>query len=180
MLLADHDISLYVFKYEMITPFCAEQVRFFDQTPCISYGLGSFGYDATMAPEIKVVTGGDPKNAETGPKIVIEDAFVLQPGEHILTRTFEYFRIPPTVLGLVFGKSTYARAGLIVNATPLEPGWEGYITLSLINPTNHPVTLYPNEGIVQVVFMEGPPPKVTYRDRGGKYQGQQEITHAKV
>lgn len=167
--------------HEMITPYERAQVRRVDDKPVISYGLSSFGYDARVADEFilpgdEAVSIIDPKNAQISfaewhgreP----DGAFVIPPNTMALARTVERFKIPDDVVAVCMGKSTYARCGLIVNVTPLEPGWEGYVTLELSNTTPLPVKVYPNEGIAQFQFHRGERPAVSYNDRGGKYQNQ--------
>ena len=153
----------------------------------ISYGVSSFGYDFRLSEEFRFFqppTGLvciDPKDPQeqlfetrNGPDCLIP------PHSLALARSMEFFRIPRNILGLCTGKSTYSRCGLLVNITPLEPEWEGHITFPIHNTTPFPVRVYPGEGIAQVVFLEGPPPEVSYADRKGKYQGQTSITLAKV
>lgn len=171
----------------MISPFAPEQVRELAGRRVISFGLSSYGYDARLAPEFKVARCNgavlDPKNEDEAAweDTVLADSFVIPPHGFVLTRTVEYFRIPENVLCVVLGKSTYARLGLVVNVTPLEPAWEGQITLELSNTTPQPLIVYANEGIAQVLFLEGDrPPEVTYASRSGKYQYQEGIVMSKV
>lgn len=163
----------------MIEPFVERQTR----DGCISYGLSSFGYDARLAPEFKIFTNVD--NALVDPKHFSDNSFVEREGAHCvippnsfaLSRTVEYFRIPRDVLVICLGKSTYARCGMIVNVTPLEPEWEGHVTLEISNTTPLPARVYANEGICQFLFLQGAGPvEISYRDRAGKYQGQRGIT----
>jgi len=167
----------------MIRPFVPSLVR----DGVVSYGLSSFGYDVRLAPEFLVFTNTSPTIVD--PKSVDSRAFVRHRGEtcivppnsFVLGRTVEYFRIPENVIAIVLGKSTYARLGIIVNATPLEPGWEGHVTLEISNTTPLPARLYANEGIAQVIFFRSPTrPEVTYRDRAGVYQGQRGVTLPRV
>lgn len=149
----------------------------------ISYGVTSFGYDMRLADEwvmVSMTHNADPKNPQfTHP--MERYAYVdLYPGHFILCRSVEYFHIPDDVLGIVVGKSTYARCGLVVNCTPLEPGWHGHLTIELHNCSKSFVRVYANEGIAQVVFHQGLRPEVTYADKKGKYQGQTGVTLPKV
>lgn len=162
----------------MIEPFEAEQVR----GPVISFGLSSYGYDVRLANEFKRLAGG---GGVLNPKALGEGTFVdlqaenldLPPQTFVLGRTLEYLRIPPNVLTLCMGKSSYARCGVLVNVTPFEPGWEGYATLCIANIGPSPVRLHAGEGIAQVLFFESDEPcDVTYADRRGKYQAQHVIT----
>ena len=167
----------------MIEPFEGKQVR----SGVISYGVSSFGYDVRITDEFKVVTVEnsviiDPKNFR--PEIMSEqkaDYCIIPPNSYILGRSLEYFRIPPKVLALCFGKSTYARCGVVANITPLEPGWEGFITMAIANTAPLPVKIYAGEGIAQIIFIEADePPSVSYKDKKGKYQAQKNLTYAKV
>ena len=167
----------------MIRPFVPSLVR----NGVVSYGLSSFGYDVRLAPEFLVFTNTWPTVVD--PKSVDSRAFVRHRGEtcivppnsFVLGRTVEYFRMPENVIGIVLGKSTYARLGIIVNATPLEPEWEGHVTLEISNTTPLPARLYANEGIAQVIFLRSPlRPEVTYKDRAGIYQGQRGVTLPRV
>ena len=166
-------------SHRMIEPFEDSQVR----RGSISYGLSSYGYDIRVAPEFKVFT--NVHNLVVDPKAFDERSFVdvkgesctIPPNSFALARTVERFRIPRQVLVLCVGKSTYARCGIIVNVTPLEPTWEGYLTLEISNTTPLPARIYGGEGIAQLVFLEGDePPMVAYADRQGKYQGQVGVT----
>lgn len=153
----------------------------------ISYGLSSFGYDARLSPRFKLFT--DHHAGVVDPKALDERCFaavqgasiIIPPRSYVLGATIEYFRIPKNVLALCVGKSTYARCGIIVNTTPLEPGWEGQITLEISNATPCPVKLYAYEGICQILFFESKEaPETSYADKGGKYQHQRGITLPKV
>lgn len=156
----------------------------------ISYGLSSYGYDLRLydefrvmkkdAPEGKIIT--DPKNAgKYGFETSKKDIFEIEPGITVLGRSYEYFRIPRNTLAVCYGKSTYARCGILVNITPLEPEWEGYITIAISNISSETVKLYSMEGISQVVFIESDETcLISYADRKGKYQSQKDITSAKV
>ena len=167
----------------MIEPFVDGQVR----DGNISYGLSSYGYDARVAPEFKVFTNVDsvivdPK--DFSPKSFVDrdtDVCVIPPNSFALARTVEYFRIPRDVLVICLGKSTYARCGIIVNVTPLEPGWEGHVTLEFSNTTPLPAKIYANEGACQFLFLQGNEPcETAYSDRKGKYQGQRGVTLPKL
>ncbi len=168
----------------MIEPFSGRQAS----GGVISYGLSSYGYDIRVADEFKVFT--DINCATVDPKDFDRRSFVLVKGkEHVLippnsfalARTVEYFRMPPDVIAVCVGKSTYARCGIIVNVTPFEPGWEGHVTLEISNTAPLPARIYSNEGIAQVLFFRSSRKcRVTYSDRGGKYQGQKGITLPRV
>lgn len=166
-------------KNAMIYPFEERQKR----DGVISYGLSSYGYDARLADEFKIFTNVD--NAVVDPKHFSDNSFVdrktdvcvIPPNSFVLCRTIEYFRIPKDVLVICLGKSTYARCGLIVNVTPLEPEWEGHVTLEISNTTPLPARIYANEGVAQFLFLKGEGAcETTYADRGGKYMGQQGVT----
>jgi len=165
-------------EQHMIEPFEENQVR----EGVISYGLSSYGYDIRVANEFKIFTNVfsvtvDPKQFD--PKSMIDfngDVCIIPPNSFALARTVEYFRIPRDTLTICVGKSTYARCGIIVNVTPFEPEWEGYVTLEISNTTPLPAKIYANEGIAQVLFFEGDEVcEVSYADRKGKYQNQQGI-----
>jgi dCTP deaminase len=166
----------------MIEPFEPAQIR----GKVISYGLSSYGYDVRLASEFRVPAGDDgpldPKALAPESFVGVEtDTFELAPGTFVLGRTVEYLRIPPDVLTLCTGKSSYARCGVLVNVTPFEPGWEGYATLSIANLGARPVRLHAGEGIAQVLFFQSDEPcQVTYADRQGKYQAQQAITPSRL
>ncbi len=162
-------------EHGMIEPFEAGQVR----DGSISYGLSSYGYDIRVAPEFKVFTNVhnvvvDPKRFDDRSFVDIhEPECIIPPNSFALARTVEYFRIPRDVLVVCLGKSTYARCGIIVNVTPLEPTWEGYLTLEISNTTPLPAKIYADEGIAQLLFFEGDEePSVAYADRKGKYMNQ--------
>ena len=153
----------------------------------ISYGCSSYGYDARVAPEFRVFTNVD--SVTVDPKAFSEQSFVerntdvciIPPNSFALARTVEYFRIPRDVLVICLGKSTYARCGIIVNVTPFEPEWEGYVTLEFSNTTPLPAKIYAGEGCAQVLFFESDEVcEVSYKDRGGKYQGQVGVTLPKT
>ena len=184
-ILNDREIAQLAIVDDMIAPFVGSQRRVSRSgRPVISFGASSFGYDARLAPEFRRPLSGviDPKNPESclWDDMIAEWPINIEPHDFLLARTVEYFRIPDDVMAICIGKSTYARCGLIVNVTPLEPGWEGHVTLELSNTTHLPITIYPDEGICQFVFFRGERPAVTYGDRGGKYQGQTGVTLAKV
>ena len=172
----------------MIEPFSENQVRVDDKgEKLISYGVSSFGYDVRCANEFKVFTNihsaiVDPKSFDEKSFVDIEsDVCVIPPNSFALARTVEYFKIPRNVLTICLGKSTYARCGIIVNVTPLEPGWEGHVTLEFSNTTPLPAKIYANEGVAQFVFIKGnEDPAVSYADRNGKYQGQKGVTLPKI
>ncbi|MGB4057479.1 MAG: dCTP deaminase [Alphaproteobacteria bacterium] len=182
-LLADHQIRRLAQEQGMIEPFVEKQKR----DGSISYGLSSFGYDARTADEFKIFTNVD--NALVDPKNFSHQSFVdrktdicvIPPNSFVLSRTVEYFRIPKDVLVICLGKSTYARCGLIVNVTPLEPGWEGHVTLEISNTTPLPARVYANEGVAQFLFFKGSAPcETSYADRAGKYMGQRGVTLPKL
>ena len=167
----------------MIEPFIDGQVRSVDGKKVISYGLSSYGYDLRVAREFKVFTNVynclvDPKDFAEDSFIYFEaDACIIPPNSFALARSVEYFRIPREVLTLCIGKSTYARCGIIVNVTPFEPEWEGYVTLEISNTTPLPAKIYANEGLAQVLFFSGASDcETSYADRGGKYMKQTKIT----
>ncbi len=167
----------------MIEPFEPGQVRQVNGQKIISYGVSSYGYDVRCSSEFKVFT--NVYSATVDPKAFDEKSFVdihadvciIPPNSFALARTVEYFRIPRSVLTVCLGKSTYARCGIIVNVTPLEPEWEGHVTLEFSNTTNLPAKIYANEGVAQMLFFESDEVcEVSYKDRGGKYQGQTGVT----
>lgn len=167
----------------MISPFESGQVRDNPAGRVISYGVSSYGYDVRCSREFKIFTNInstiiDPKAFDVGSLIDIQsDVCIIPPNSFALARTVEYFRIPRNVLVVCLGKSTYARCGIIVNVTPLEPEWEGHVTLEFSNTTTLPAKIYANEGAAQLLFLEASEVcAVSYRDRGGKYQGQTGVT----
>jgi dCTP deaminase len=179
----DHWIRERAQKDRMIEPFVEAQKR----EGMISYGLSSYGYDARCSSDFRVFTNVD--NALVDPKNFSATSFVerkgkeciIPPNSFALTHTMEYFRIPRDVLVICLGKSTYARCGLIVNVTPLEPEWEGHVTLEISNTTPLPARVYAEEGICQFLFLKGDSaPEVSYADRGGKYMGQTGVTLPKI
>ncbi len=178
MIKSDKWIRRMAEKEGMISPFVAEQVR----EGVISYGLSSYGYDIRVSDEFKIFTNVhsavvDPKNFNSNSFIDYKgDVCVIPPNSFVLAQTVEYFKIPRHVLTICVGKSTYARCGLIVNVTPFEPEWEGYVTLEISNTTPLPARVYANEGIAQVLFFESDEIcEISYADRKGKYQHQQSI-----
>ena len=170
-------------EHGMIEPFEPGQVRRNEQGPIISYGTSSYGYDVRCAADFKVFTNinsatVDPKAFDENSFVdVVADVCVIPPNSFALASTVEYFRIPRNVLTICLGKSTYARCGIIVNVTPLEPEWEGHVTLEFSNTTPLPAKIYANEGVAQLLFFESDEGcETSYRDRGGKYQGQTGVT----
>ncbi|MBO1530936.1 dCTP deaminase [Psychrobacter sp. F1192] len=173
-------------EHGMIEPFESGQVRFNDAGErLVSYGTSSYGYDVRCAPEFKVFTNVhsvvvDPKNFDEKSFIdIVGDECIIPPNSFALARTMEYFRIPRDVLTICLGKSTYARCGIIVNVTPLEPEWEGHVTLEFSNTTNLPARIYAGEGVAQMLFFQSDSDDIcetSYKDRGGKYQGQRGVT----
>jgi dCTP deaminase len=169
-------------QYEMISPFEPRQVRENATGKIVSYGTSSYGYDVRCAKEFKIFTNinsaiVDPKNFDANSFIdVFTDVCIIPPNSFVLARTVEYFKIPRNVLTICLGKSTYARCGIIVNVTPLEPEWEGHVTLEFSNTTNLPAKIYANEGVAQMLFLESDEVcETSYKDRGGKYQGQRGV-----
>ncbi len=167
----------------MIEPYEAGQVRETDGGRIVSYGTSSYGYDVRCADEFKIFTNinsavVDPKNFDDSSFVdVRSQVCIIPPNSFALARTVEYFRIPRDVLVICLGKSTYARCGIIVNVTPLEPEWEGHVTLEFSNTTTLPAKVYANEGVAQMIFLGSDEPcEVSYADRGGKYQGQRGVT----
>ena len=181
----DHWIRKMVLEHRMIEPFVDHQVR----DGVISYGLSSYGYDIRVADEFKIFTPGlgdltvvDPKWFETRAMVDFKgEVCVIPPNSFALARSVEYFRIPRSVLCVCLGKSTYARCGIIVNITPFEPEWEGYVTLEISNTTPLPAKIYAGEGIAQVLFFEADEVcEVSYADKKGKYQQQESIVLPKL
>ena len=166
----------------LLTPFVDHSVR----QGVISYGLGPYGYDLRLDETYKKIS---PRTARIDPHHVpdadfltlTEERITIEPGNYILARSVEYFRMPKKIVGLVFGKSTYARSGILVNVTPLEPEWTGFLTISIANTARVPALLYPQEGIAQVLFLESDDlPLFSYKDLNGTYNDQQEITLSKI
>ena len=179
----DHWIRKMVHEHRMIEPFADSQVR----DGVISYGVSSYGYDIRVADEFKIFTNlfsavVDPKHFNTQSMVDFRgEICVIPPNSFALARTIEYFRIPRKVLTVCVGKSTYARCGIIVNVTPFEPEWEGFVTLEISNTTPLPARIYANEGIAQVLFFEADEECLTsYADKKGKYQKQETIVLPKL
>jgi dCTP deaminase len=179
----DHWIRRMALEQKMIEPFVDSQVR----DGVISYGVSSYGYDIRVADEFMIFTNVhsaivDPKHFDTKSMVEFKgDVCVIPPNSFALARTIEYFRIPRKVLTVCLGKSTYARCGLIVNVTPFEPEWEGYVTLEISNTTPLPAKIYANEGLAQVLFFEADEEcEVSYADKKGKYQKQKSIVLPKL
>ena len=171
----------------MIEPFEADQISSMGADRIISYGTSSYGYDIRCSDEFKIFTNinsavVDPKDFDESSFVDYQgDVCIIPPNSFALARTIEYFRIPRNVLTICLGKSTYARCGIIVNVTPFEPEWEGYVTLEFSNTTPLPAKIYANEGVAQVIFFEADEPcEVSYKDRRGKYQGQTGVTLPKA
>ena len=179
MILNDREITRLAGE-GMITPFAEGVAR----PGVISYGVTSFGYDMRVADEwaqLDCDKMHDPKNLATyEANLWTADIWIIDPGMFVLCRSVETFTIPEDVVGIVVGKSTYARCGLIVNCTPMEPGWTGQLTIELHNASRHAIKVYANEGIAQVMFFRGERPAVTYADKRGKYQGQSGVTLPRV
>jgi dCTP deaminase len=172
---ADRWIKQMALQHGMIEPFEEKQMRH----GVISYGLSSYGYDIRVADEFKIFTNVntavvDPKNFDSRSFVDVRgDVCIIPPNSFALAKTIEYFRIPRDVLTICVGKSTYARCGLIVNVTPFEPEWEGFVTLEISNTTPLPAKIYANEGIAQVLFFQSDEPcETSYADKHGKYQNQ--------
>ncbi|MBM4211122.1 MAG: dCTP deaminase [Gammaproteobacteria bacterium] len=181
----DRWIRKMALEHDMISPFVDRQISKFSEKKIISYGLSSYGYDVRCTDEFKIFTNALAGNGVVDPKAFSNDCFIsvkkdiciIPPNSFVLTRTLEYFKIPRDVLVICLGKSTYARCGIIVNVTPLEPEWEGHITLEFSNTTNLPAYLYAGEGVAQLVFLQANEAcEVSYKDRLGKYMGQLGIT----
>lgn len=180
---SDRWIREQALKHNMITPFVDDQVR----EGVISYGLSSYGYDVRIADEFKIFTNlnntiVDPKHFD--PRSLVDfrgKECIIPPNSFALGRTVEYFRIPRKVMTICVGKSTYARCGIITNVTPLEPGWEGHVTLEISNTTPLPARIYAEEGIAQILFFESDEEcEISYADKSGKYQAQQGVTLPRI
>jgi dCTP deaminase len=174
-------------QHRMIEPFEAGQVRESGGQKIVSYGTSSYGYDVRCSDEFKVFTNVystvvDPKNFDDKSFVDLKGPVcIIPPNSFALARTVERFRIPRNVLTICLGKSSYARCGIVVNVTPLEPEWEGYVTLEFSNTTPLPAKIYANEGVAQMLFFESDEVcETSYADRGGKYQGQKGVTLPKV
>jgi len=167
----------------MISPFEADQIKSLSGSKVISYGTSSYGYDVRCSSMFKVFTNinsavVDPKEFDKNSFVDFEgDTCIIPPNSFALASTVEYFKIPRSVLTICLGKSTYARCGIIVNVTPLEPEWEGHVTLEFSNTTPLPAKIYANEGVAQMLFFESDDIcEISYKDRGGKYQKQTGVT----
>jgi dCTP deaminase len=194
MILSDYSIERLAQQHGMITPFERDQIRQFDDgTRIISKGLSSYGYDVTLAPDVLVFTAqfgkiADPKRLDMdctmATKTFHEDGacyVILPSNSYLLGHTTESFAIPNNVLAICVGKSTYARAGIQINVTPIEPGFRGQVVIEVSNATSLPVRIYLNEGIAQFLFLRGDTAcRTNYAARDGKYQNQRGITHGKV
>ncbi|MBQ0724716.1 MAG: dCTP deaminase [Cycloclasticus sp.] len=174
-------------EHDMIAPFEAGQVRNSPHGRVISYGTSSYGYDIRCSDEFKIFTNinsaiVDPKNFDANSFVDVKsDVCIIPPNSFALARTVEYLKIPRDVLTICLGKSTYARCGIIVNVTPLEPEWEGHVTLEFSNTTPLPAKIYANEGVAQILFLGADEIcETSYGDRGGKYQGQTGVTLPKA
>ena len=165
----------------MVAPFVGQQVKELHGQKVVSYGVSSFGYDVRLGLDFRRLAAGEPGVLDPKkPEDVFWHAFAdftveIMPGECVLGVTYERVVVPSNVMALCVGKSTYARLGLLVNTTPLEPEWEGFVTLELSNTNSRPLRVYAGEGIAQLMFFEGERPVVTYADRGGKYQNQEDV-----
>lgn len=200
-ILNDKQIRQLAEEHDMISPFIDRSVRNDNivtfggkiERKVISYGLSSYGYDARLAEDIEIFSnlqGGEIDPAELDEqhyvKAVIKETedrrkyFILPPNCYALGHTAEYFKLPRDILAIVLGKSTLARAGLIINTTPAEPGWEGQLVLELANATSLPMRVYVGQGIAQFLFFRGEECEISYGDRAGKYQGQKGLTRARL
>ncbi len=180
---SDQWIRRMVEKFNMIEPYLSEQVRENGSGKIVSFGTSSYGYDVRCSDEFKIFTNinsavVDPKNFSEASFVDVKaDVCIIPPNSFALARTVEYFRIPRNILTICLGKSTYARCGIIVNVTPLEPEWEGHVTLEFSNTTPLPAKIYAHEGVAQMLFFESDEVcAVSYKDRRGKYQGQKGVT----
>jgi dCTP deaminase len=183
MIKSDRWIRKTALEHDMINPFSEKQVS----QGVISYGVSSYGYDLRVADEFKVFTNVnctvvDPKHFDERSFVTIQsDVCIVPPNSFALARSVEYFKIPRDVLTICVGKSTYARCGIIVNVTPFEPEWEGFVTLEISNTTPLPAKIYANEGLCQILFFQSDEVcEVSYADRKGKYQSQQGIVLPKM
>ena len=184
---SDRWIRRMAIEQGMLEPFEPRQVREVDGRPIVSYGTSSYGYDVRCSDEFKIFTNinsviVDPKAFDANSFVDLKNnVCVIPPNSFVLARTIEYFRIPRNVLTICLGKSTYARCGIIVNVTPLEPEWEGHVTLEFSNTTPLPAKIYANEGVAQMLFLESDEEcETSYADRRGKYQGQRGVTLPKA
>jgi dCTP deaminase len=183
MLKSDRWIRKMALEQGMINPFSEKQVR----EGVISYGLSSYGYDLRVADEFKIFTNVnctvvDPKHFDERSFVTVQsDVCIVPPNSFALARSVEYFKIPRSILTICVGKSTYARCGIIVNVTPFEPEWEGFVTLEISNTTPLPAKIYANEGLCQIIFFQGDEVcETSYADRKGKYQAQRGIVLPKL
>jgi dCTP deaminase len=183
MLKSDRWIRRMALEHDMINPFSEKQVS----SGLVSYGLSSYGYDLRVADEFKIFTNVnctvvDPKNFDERSFVSVRsDCAIVPPNSFALARSVEYFKIPRDILTVCVGKSTYARCGIIVNVTPFEPEWQGFVTLEISNTTPLPAKIYANEGLCQILFFQGDEPcEISYADRKGKYQAQQGIVLPRV
>jgi dCTP deaminase len=183
MLKSDRWIRKMAREHDMINPFSEKQVR----EGVISYGLSSYGYDLRVADEFKIFTNVnstivDPKNFDEKSFVTVRtDTCIVPPNSFALARSVEYFKIPRDILTICVGKSTYARCGIIVNVTPFEPEWQGFVTLEISNTTPLPARIYANEGLCQIIFFQSDEVcETSYADRKGKYQSQQGIVLPKL
>lgn len=184
---SDQWIQRMAVEHGMIDPYEPGQVRDRHDGRIVSFGTSSYGYDVCCADEFKIFTNinsaiVDPKNFDANSFVDVQsDVCIIPPNSFALARTVEYFRIPRNILTVCVGKSTYARCGIIVNVTPLEPEWEGHVTLEFSNTTPLPAKIYAHEGVAQMLFFESDEVcAVSYKDRAGKYQGQQGVTLPKA
>ena len=184
---SDRWIRRMALEHRMIEPFEPRQVRERNGEKIISYGTSSYGYDVRCANEFKIFTNinstiVDPKRFDEKSFVdLTADVCIIPPNSFALARTVEYFRIPRDVLTICLGKSTFARCGIIVNVTPLEPEWEGHVTLEFSNSTPLPAKIYANEGVAQMLFLQSDEVcETSYKDRDGKYQGQKGVTLPKA
>ena len=184
---SDRWIRRMAVEHRMIEPFEPNQIKYANGHKIVSYGTSSYGYDIRCSDEFKLFTDinstiVDPKNFDPRSFVDIRgEHCIIPPNSFALARTVEYFRIPRNVLVVCLGKSTYARCGIIVNVTPLEPEWEGYVTLEFSNTTPLPAKIYADEGACQFLFLQGNEPcETSYADRAGKYMGQKGVTLPKL
>ena len=184
---SDKWIKKMAIQQKMITPFAQKQIKNNETGKIVSYGVSSYGYDVRCADDFKIFTNinsaiVDPKNFDASSFVDVKaDVCIIPPNSFALARTVEYFRIPRSVLVICLGKSTYARCGIIVNVTPLEPEWEGHVTLEFSNTTPLPAKIYANEGVAQMLFLESDEVcETSYHDKAGKYQGQTGVTLPKA
>jgi dCTP deaminase len=184
---SDNWIRRMAVSHRMIEPFEPNQIKEVGGQRVVSFGTSSYGYDIRCSSDFKIFTNinstiVDPKAFDARSFVDFKgDVCIIPPNSFALARTVEYLRIPRKVLTICLGKSTYARCGIIVNVTPLEPEWEGHVTLEFSNTTPLPAKIYANEGVAQVIFLESDEECATsYKDRGGKYQGQQGVTLPRI